>query len=68
MYRYKGKTYSDNDNDDAYDLYDLYFELEDDKKVEEVTYYYVPESATSYEDIDAMLEAEAENLGVEEVE
>lgn len=69
MYKYKGKTYSDNDKDNADgDLFDLYWELKEERKVEEVSYYYVPESAEAYEDIAAMLETEAEFLGVEEVE
>lgn len=69
MYRYKGKTYSDNVEDNADgELIDLYFELADDGKVDGVTYYFVPESAETYEDIDAMLKAEAENLGVEDEE
>lgn len=68
MYRYKGKIYSDDNKDAEYDLYDLFFELKHDGKVVEVSYYLVPELATSYEDIDEMLKSEAEYLGVEEVE
>lgn len=68
MYKYKGKTYSDNVEDNADgDLFELYLELKDERKVNEIVYYYVPESAEAYEDIGAMLEAESELLGVEEI-
>lgn len=68
MYKYKGKTYSDYDEDNADgDLFELYLELREEGRVDEIVYYYVPESVEAYEDIGAMLETESELLGVEEV-
>lgn len=72
IYEYKGKHYCEEDlslTDDDYagDLYDLYWELREDKKAAESTFYYTEGSSSTYCEAEELVEAEFANLVVGEV-
>ena len=69
-YEYKGKIYCKEDlscNIDNYggDLYDLFYELEEENEVGECTYYYSQDKHEYYESIAELIEGSFDFLEVE---
>ena len=69
-YEYKGKIYCEEDlscDIDNYggDLYDLFYELEEENEVGECTYYYSQEEHKYYESIAELIEGSFDYLEVE---
>lgn len=75
-YEYEGLIYCEDDlseeiNNYGGDLFDLYYELQKDNKVDELTYYFVSAAygdCAYYEDSADLIENEYEDLGIEVIE